>query len=156
MTKIPDRVEVFLSNNARLIDENPPLLFKKAAEVMSSWELSNLCQLFEEAGIPTQDIRLQAYEISVQEFIDTELNSTSNTKSNQWSRFQYMFESLPSYGFRYDELKKHLLNNADRLNITMTPLETQYGWWGDGDYDLGWFNKIEFEKECRENGYWDN
>lgn len=69
-----------------------------------------------------------------------------SSKANDWSRFYYLYDGgyLLTYHFTEQQIINHLIENKDRLNITMEPLDAEYGWRGP-DYDLGWFNKAEYE-----------
>ena len=80
-------------------------------------------------------------------------NDPFERKANAWSRLDYVLEGM---GYPFDLEHKDIVNHLLKpeiqksLNIKMRPLSADYGWYGEGDYDLGWFNEMYFDKYMRD------
>ena len=73
--------------------------------------------------------------------------------ANCWSRLQWQVSGIGDFGLKYAQIVEYLDRNKDELGIKMIPLPLPYGWEGNDDYDLGWFNREEFDKQYLE-GEW--
>lgn len=74
-------------------------------------------------------------------------------KANSWSRLDYVLEGMGyPFDLEHKDIVNHLLNPEIQksLNLKMRPLSAEYGWYGEGDYDLGWFNETYFDKYMRD------
>lgn len=81
-------------------------------------------------------------------------NDPFESKANSWSRLDYVLEGMGyPFDLEHKDIINHLLNlNVQKsLNIKMRPLSAEYGWYGEGDYDLGWFNETYFDKYMRDD-----
>lgn len=76
-------------------------------------------------------------------------NDPFESKANSWSRLDYVLEGMGyPFNLEHKDIVNHLLKPEIQkaLNIKMRPLSAEYGWYGEGDYDLGWFNETYFDK----------
>lgn len=74
--------------------------------------------------------------------------------SNSWSRLQWQVSGIGDFGLKYAQIVEYLDRNKDELGIKMIPLPLPYGWEGNDDYDLGWFNREEFDKQHSEEEWY--
>lgn len=67
--------------------------------------------------------------------------------SNGWSRFDSAWMSLQTYDLDAKEFLEFLKKSGHQYGLNLTQLEFPYGYWGDGsDWDLGWFNREEYDR----------
>ena len=80
-------------------------------------------------------------------------NDPFERRANSWSRLDYILEGMGyPFDLEHKDIVDHLLKPEIQksLNIKMRPLSADYGWYGEGDYDLGWFNETYFDKYMRD------
>lgn len=146
------KTKEFIESYSTLINENKFYeLFKAAAKDLVTHEINELAVILEEAlGVPDlDDLRWQVFESEVKDYIDyyQKLPSYMKNKSNDWSRLDYMLDGISNIGFSDSDAKHYIIKNAKHMHLSLLPLDPEYGWYGSGDYDLGWFNPVEFKKE---------
>lgn len=69
--------------------------------------------------------------------------------SNSWSRLNWMIDCYPFYAYlpEYNDIYNELLKEKDWVGIkTLKPLDLEYSWNGEQDYDLGWFKPEEYKE----------
>ena len=141
----------FIRNYKDKINDNDfEYVFSRASEELVTHEINELATMLESIGIETEDIRWRVFEKQVKGYVDYYLNQLPpymKNRSADWSRVDYMLEEVPTLGFGDSDAKAYIIKNGKKMGLNVKPLEPQYGWYGSGDYDLGWFNKREFEKE---------
>lgn len=80
-------------------------------------------------------------------------NDPFERRANSWSRLDYVLEGM---GYPFDLEHKDIVNHLLKpeiqksLKIKMRPLSAEYGWYGEGDYDLGWFSEEYFDMYMRD------
>lgn len=148
------KTKEFIESHKNLINQNKFYeLFKAAAKdnTLVTHEINELAVVLEEAlGVPDLDaLRWQIFESEVKDYIDyyQKLPSYMKNKSNDWSRLDYMLDGISNIGFGDIDAKNYVIKNGRRMGLSILPLDPEYGWYGSGDYDLGWFNPVEFKKE---------
>jgi hypothetical protein len=148
------RTKEFIESHKNLINQNKFYdLFKAAAKdtTLVTHELNELAFVLEEAlGVTDLDsIRWQVFESEVKDYIDyyQNLPSYMRNKSNDWSRLDYMLDEISNIGFGAIDAKNYVIKNGKRMGLNILQLDPEYGWEGAGDYDLGWFDPVEFEEE---------
>ena len=133
------------------------LLIVKAsnANFMDSDYLELFTILKDVIGISEKDILTYKWKlfdyifaVTIKYHYNETLKDPFERKIHSWSRFDYIMEEVPSLEFTRDELIQHIKNNYKNLGLPkqIEPLESGYGWYGDDDYDLGYFNKEGFDK----------
>lgn len=146
----PKVTEFIKAYKHKINDNDFEYVFSRAAEELVTHEISQLATMLESIGIETESIRWNVFEQQVKGYVDYWLYQTPSymkNKSESWSRLDYMIEDISNLGFGEPDAKAYVIKNGKRLGLNLLALEPQYGWYGSGDYDLGWFNKREFEKE---------
>lgn len=145
------KTKEFIKAYKHKIDANDfEYVFSRAAKELVTHEINELATMLELIGIETEDIRWNVFEQEVKNYVDYYLNQTPSymkNRSEDWSRLAYMLEEISDLGFGGPDVKAYVIKNGKRLGLNLLALEPQYGWYGSGDYDLGWFNKSEFDKE---------
>ena len=134
----------------KINDNDFEYVFSRAAEELVTHEINELATMLESIGIETEDIRWKVFEQQVKGYVDYYLNQTPTymkNKSEDWSRVDYMIDEISDLGFGAPDAKAYVIKNGKRLGLNLLDLETKYGWYGSGDYYLGWFNKSEYDKE---------
>lgn len=141
------RVKEFVEQNIHLIESNnlEELFFE--ADYLYNDELIELVNILEDVGFDTEPARWKNFN---RYFVNL-IRSYRTTKhfsdeANSWSRLDYLLEEVPLMGFSIKEVKNYVLDHKDSLGVKCTPLPPEYGWFGSGDYDLGWLNKPEYRR----------
>ena len=144
-----DQIKHFLEKHADLITEDLYDLFLTAADMSSGHYIyvSNLVDVFDTAGIDTKDAIHRAIKTKIAQYIRDNQQIGVDDRSHSWSRLDYMCDELNDMGMGYQGFKQYILDHADEFGLKIKPLSAEYGWYGDSDYDLGWFNKQEYLKE---------
>lgn len=146
------RTKEFIETYSTLINENKfYALFKAAAKELVTHELNELAVILETV-LGAEDLdacRWQVFESEVKDYIDYYQNLPSYMKnnSNDWSRLDYMLDGISDIGFGMIDAKNYVIKNGKHMGLNVLPLRPEYGWYGSGDYDLGWFNQEEYKKE---------
>lgn len=144
-------VKLFLEKHVDLLeDNNLELFFTLAAEAVLETHLMNqLSDVLHEIGIETDSVRWKVFDNLVNQYIDGRLNAPSFAKdrANSWARVDYMLDEISDMGFGWHDAKAHVVANGKKYNTTVTALEPEYGWQGDGDYAFIWFDKKAFDEE---------
>lgn len=129
-------------------------LAQYAMEELSGNNQAQLFKMFKDIGLDFDSIRWEKFESNFHDALMRYVHVPYpiEDRSGSWSRLYYLLEEVGLCGFTYDEVVEYLKQPEiqKRLGITLTPLEAGYGWYGSGDYDLGWFKKDVFREEFPE------
>ena len=94
------------------------------------------------------NLKLESICRDIKEICDYYLYSTFNTPSNDWSRFTFIIYGVETFNVDRDAIIAYLKSNHSRYLLKFDQIDGKYSYDGSFvDYDLGWFNKREYEKE---------
>lgn len=154
--KIDDILKNFINNHSDQINLSTlhKELVQDAINELTNNHQKQLFGMLKSIGVDLEDHRWYWFDYEFKKVIDEHASKpySPDDRSGSWSRLHYLLEETNLIGFTYDEITNHLKQPdiQKKLNITLTPLEDGYGWYGSGDYDLGWFKKNIFRKEYPE------
>ena len=147
------QVKEFLQRNLFLLDDiygKEDFIHRAYVELTG---VSHRKQLFDEI-LPSADIdlskeRWEYFEYQLLKYIKESESSLWKNKSNDHLRLrQALFANLTFDDIPYNDIVNHLIENKDRLNLKMEPLEQIYSYDDMQDYDLlGKFDKLAYERE---------
>lgn len=149
MTLTPDAKE-FIRGHAYLFDDNCIFEFfdealKQFPEGKTIQEIVDYIQV--ECNIDSTRALLKLVAKQLVESLDYyKKRPTSEDPSCGWSRLDWQLCGLHTFGLKHAQIVEYLDNHKTELGIDLIPLEANYGWQGEGDYDLGWFDKQEFDR----------
>ena len=140
----------FIRNHAYLFDDGRNYEFFEAAlaafpEGKNILDIANYIQTQCEIDSTTSLLKLIGKQLidSVEYYKN---QPKSDDPSCGWSRLDWQLCGIHTFNLKHAQIIEYLDRHKHELGIELNPLEDRYGWQGDGDYDLGWFDKSEFDR----------
>lgn len=140
----------FIEDHIDLIDDEKwTELFKAAFDKLEETKVPDIVSMLKVIGISEDTLYWGSIEGEILSKIQFELdhNYFNQDRANSWSRVRWMLYGIYTYNYSHDQIVQHLIDNKDRLNLKMTPLDSEYSYDGSDEYDLGWFKPQYYNPE---------
>lgn len=144
------RIISFIDENLEDIDnENWTDLFQTAWEELDKVKVNELITVLLDIDIDYEILIWASIEGQFLNRIAFELdNSAFSDMAESWSRLNWMLNAMETFYHKtWSQVKQHILDNAEKLNLTIKPLDLRYSWDGSPEFDLGWFKPEYFEDQ---------
>lgn len=142
-------VKCFIKQNENIIREGnfTKLFYLAAGAGIGHGGIAQLIKCITDIGVDTITYRSEAFEQLFLEKMEVfKKDFDPRFDDSGTARACYILDAISSLGFKHEELIQFLIDNKERLNIKMEPLERAYWWATEQDYNVGWFNKRLYRK----------
>lgn len=142
-------VKRFIKQNENIIREGnfTKLFYLAAKPSLSQGGIAQLIKCITKIGVDTITYRSEAFEqLFLEKMKVFKNNFDPRFDDSGTARACYILDSINTLGFKHEELIQFLIDNKERLNIKMEPLDRDYWWATEQDYNVGWFNKRLYRK----------
>lgn len=138
--------KTFIEQNVQLIDKEDYSELFRAAHMQPFPVFFEVDDVLKELGVDTNKYKLEAMFTFISEMCNMYLQHPElGDASNSWSRLRYQLDNVGYMGMDSDVIVEYYKQNHDKFGLKFKPLDIEYSWDGDTEYDLGWFIPSKFE-----------